>query len=87
MPARPRAPIPTQIKKLLNGGLWAADEALGGVFAGGPKVEELHEFDASFDDLFETVAASVPCTAERNAAFLKWRYGPGSPSIRLPYWA
>ena len=79
LPVRPRAPIPAPIKKLLNGGLWAADEALGSAFARGPKVEELQGFDESFDDLFETVAASVPCTAERNAAFLRWRYGPGSP--------
>lgn len=79
LPVRPRAPIPAPIKKLLNGGLFAADEALGGIFAGGQKVEELHDFDESFDELFETVAASMPCTAEKNAAFLKWRYGPGSP--------
>ncbi|MGB3632642.1 MAG: hypothetical protein WA982_01235 [Rubrobacteraceae bacterium] len=79
LPVRPRAQIPAPIKNLLNGGLWAVDEALGGVFAGGPKVQELHEFDDSFDELFEVVAASVSCTAERNAAFLKWRYGPGSP--------
>ncbi len=79
LPVRPRASIPAPIKKLLNGGLWATDEVLGGVFAGGPKVQELHEFDDSFDELFETVAASVPCAAERDAAFLNWRYGPGSP--------
>lgn len=79
LPVRPRAPIPAPVRKLLNGGLRAVDEALGSVFAGGPKVEELHEFDESFDELFEAVAASVPCTAERNAAFLRWRYGPGSP--------
>ncbi|CAN5616462.1 hypothetical protein BH24ACT22_BH24ACT22_21150 [soil metagenome] len=79
LPVRPRAPIPAPVQKLLNGGLWAADEALGAVFAGGSKVEELNEFDGSFDDLFESVAASVPCTAERDASFLRWRYGPGSP--------
>ncbi|MGF1473765.1 MAG: GNAT family N-acetyltransferase [Rubrobacteraceae bacterium] len=79
LPVRPRAPIPAPLQKLLNGGLRAADEALGGAFARGPKARELHEFDESFDELFESVAASVPCTAERDAAFLNWRYGPGSP--------
>ena len=79
LPARPRAPIPAPLQKVLNGGLQVADAILGGVFAGGPKVEQIHEFDEAFDDLFEVVAASVPCTAERNAAFLRWRYGSGSP--------
>ena len=79
LPVRPRAPIPAPVQKILNGGLRAADEALSGVFARGLKAQELHEFDDSFDDLFEAVAAGVPCTAERNAAFLKWRYGPESP--------
>ena len=79
LPVRPRAPIPDPVKKILNSGLRAADEALGHIFASGPKVEELHEFDESFDGLFEAVAGSLPCTAERDAAFLRWRYGPGSP--------
>jgi hypothetical protein len=43
------------------------------------EVEELDGFDDSFDDLFERVAAVVPCTAEKDTAFLRWRYGPGSP--------
>ena len=81
LPARPRAPIPPPVKKLLNGGLWVADEALGRVFARGPEVRELHGFDDSFDELFEVVASSVPCTAEKDAAFLRWRYGPGSPQL------
>jgi hypothetical protein len=42
-------------------------------------VEILDDFDASFDDLFESVAAAVPCVPEKDAAFLRWRYGPGSP--------
>ncbi|HZY64425.1 MAG TPA: hypothetical protein VFE21_00885, partial [Rubrobacteraceae bacterium] len=83
LPVRPRAPIPVPVQKLLNGGLRAADEVLGGVFASGPKVKELDEFDESFDELFEVVAASVPCTAERDAAFLRWRYGSGSPQHPL----
>src|SRR5215204_4203512 len=76
---RPRAPIPRPLQGLLNGGLRAVDEALGSGFAPDLEVEVLDGFDDSFDDLFERVAAVVPCTAEKDAAFLHWRYGPGSP--------
>lgn len=78
-PQRPRAPIPGPIKKLLNGGLWAVDEVLGRAFAGDLEAEVIEEFDESFDELFEKVAAAVPCTPEKDAAFLNWRYGPDSP--------
>ena len=40
-------------------------------------------FDESFDELFEAVAAVVPCIPEKDAAFLRWRYGPGSPQYPL----
>ena len=43
------------------------------------KVEVVNGFDESFDDLFECVAASVPCVPEKDAAFLRWRYGTGWP--------
>jgi hypothetical protein len=76
---RPRAPIPRPLQGLLNGGLRAVDEALGSGFGGDLEVEVLDGFDDSFDDLFERVAAVVPCLAEKDAAFLRWRYGPGSP--------
>ncbi|MDQ4063252.1 MAG: GNAT family N-acetyltransferase [Actinomycetota bacterium] len=76
---RPRAPIPTPIKGLLNGGLRLVDEALGSVFGGGLSAEVIEEFDESFDELFEKVASGVPCVPEKDAAFLRWRYGPGSP--------
>jgi hypothetical protein len=76
---RPRAPIPRPLQGLLNGGLRAVDEALGSGLGGDLEVEVLDGFDDSFDDLFERVAAVVPCTAEKDAAFLHWRYGPGSP--------
>jgi hypothetical protein len=76
---RPRAPIPRPLQALMNRGLEAVDEALGSYFGGDLEVEELDSFDDSFDDLFERVAAVVPCTAEKDAAFLRWRYGPGSP--------
>lgn len=78
-PPRPRAPIPGPVKGLLNGGLRLMDGVLGGAFAGGPKVEPVGHFDESFDAFFEKVAAGVSCTVEKDAAFLRWRYGPGSP--------
>ena len=79
-PPRPRAPIPEPAKRLLNGGLQAVDEALGAAFVGGRlKVQVLDGFDESFDELFEKVAAAVPCIPEKDSAFLSWRYGPGSP--------
>ena len=43
------------------------------------RVEALGGFDETFDELFESVAAVVPCVPEKDAAFLRWRYGPGSP--------
>ena len=79
-PVRPRAPIPAPLKGLLNGGLAAVDEALGRAFGGGHAVEVLEGFDESFDALFEETARAVPCMAEKDAAFLRWRYGPGSPA-------
>jgi hypothetical protein len=76
---RPRAPIPRPLQVLLNGGLRAVDEALGSGLGGDLEVQALDGFDESFDDLFERVAAVVPCTVEKDTAFLRWRYGPGSP--------
>jgi hypothetical protein len=76
---RPRAPIPRPLQELLNAGLRTVDEALGSGFGGDLEVEALDGFDDSFDDLFERVAAVVPCTAEKDAAYLHWRYGPDSP--------
>ena len=78
-PPRARAPIPGPVKSLMNGGLRLMDEALGGAFAGGPKVVPVQHFDESFDAFFEKVAAGVSCVVEKDAAFLRWRYGPGSP--------
>ncbi|MDQ4126342.1 MAG: GNAT family N-acetyltransferase [Actinomycetota bacterium] len=76
---RPRAPIPGPLKGLLNRGLRAVDEALARRFGGDLEAEVLEGFDDSFDDLFERIAAIVPCLPEKDAAFLGWRYGPGSP--------
>jgi hypothetical protein len=80
-PVRPRAPIPAPVKGLLNGGLRLVDEALGSGFGGGLEAEVVEGFDESFDELFEKVAASVPCVPEKDSAFLRWRYGPGSPQF------
>jgi hypothetical protein len=41
-------------------------------------------FDAGFDRFFESAAATIPCMAEKDATFLRWRYGPGTPRpVRL----
>ncbi len=80
-PLRPRAPIPKPVKELLNWGIRVVDEALGVVSGGGLKAEVLEGFDESFDELFERVASSVPCVPEKDSAFLRWRYGPGSPQF------
>lgn len=78
--------VPASLKPAMRGptlALRAADRALGAAFGRGPDVEPIGGFDAPFDGLFdglfEEVAAEVPCAAEKDAAFLRWRYGPGSP--------
>jgi hypothetical protein len=76
---RPRAPIPGPLKALLNRGFAVVDEALGNRFGSGLEAKVLDGFDESFDDLFGRIAAVVPCLPEKDAAFLSWRYGPGSP--------
>jgi hypothetical protein len=77
---RPRAPLPKPVKSLLNGALRTADAALIGASRNSLKVEVLEGFDDSFDGFFEEIAAAVPCLPEKDAAFLRWRYGPGSPT-------
>jgi hypothetical protein len=78
-PKRPRAPIPAPVKGLLNWGLQVVDEALSRGFGDRSRVEVLEGFDESFDVLFEKITAQVPCVPEKDSAFLRWRYGPGSP--------
>jgi hypothetical protein len=76
----PRLPTPLRpVMKLPRLGLRAIDGALGSAFGGDLKAEVLDGFDASFDELFESVAAAVPCVPEKDAAFLRWRYGPDAP--------
>src|SRR5215211_455040 len=71
---------PTLVPHLINRGLRMVDRALRNSFAAGDlKIEVLNGFDASFDKLFESVAAALPCVPEKDAAFLRWRYGPDSP--------
>lgn len=82
-PMRPRLPLPAPIKGLMNWGLEVADEALGAISGSGLSVEEIESFDESFDELFEAVAEAVPCVAEKDAAFLRWRYGPDSPQAPM----
>lgn len=62
--------------------LRTVDYALGRAFGGDLEVVEVETFDESFDVFFEKVAAEVPCVPEKDAAFLRWRYGPGSPHER-----
>lgn len=77
----PRLPaaVPKSVPRTLNAGLRALDGALGAAFGGGFHVEPVEEFGEEFDRLFEKVTAAMPCVPEKDAAFLRWRYGPGSP--------
>jgi hypothetical protein len=79
IPAFPTS-IPVPITRLFDCGLQAVDRALTATIpVDSLSVEVLEGFDETFDELFESVAAALPCTPERDAAFLRWRYGPGSP--------
>lgn len=78
-PPRPRAPLPTPVKAFFNKSLLTIDAGLGSGIGEGFRTEELKGFDESFDDFFEKIASVIPCMAEKDAAFLSWRYGPGSP--------
>src|SRR5918997_115343 len=79
VPALPRS-IPLPVRRLGDWGLRAVDRALMATMrVDGPGVEVLEGFDESFDELFESVASAVACVPEKDAAFLRWRYGPGSP--------
>ncbi len=77
----PRLPAPLRpAMKAPSLGLSVLDRALGSAFAKeGPEAQVLEGFDASFDELFESVAAALPCVPEKDSAFLRWRYGPDSP--------
>jgi hypothetical protein len=79
MPAFP-ASIPAPITRLFNWGLQTVDRALTPtILVDHLEVEVLEGFDETFSELFESVAAAVPCVPEKDATFLRWRYGPASP--------
>jgi hypothetical protein len=83
VPAFPTS-IPVPITRLFDWGLQAVDRALTATIpVDSLSVEVLEGFDETFDELFESVAAALPCTPEKNSAFLRWRYGPGSPQSRV----
>lgn len=71
--------VPGPVRRLLNGSIRATDEVL--TFPAGRtfQVEVVESFDERFDTLFENIADTVPCLPVKDAAFLRWRYGPGSP--------
>jgi hypothetical protein len=73
------ASVPMSIPRLFNRGLRVIDRALLSGFGSALEAKVFEEFDEFFDRLFENIAATVPCLAEKDAAFLRWRYGPGSP--------
>jgi hypothetical protein len=85
----PRLPgaFPRPIASLATLGLRAVDAIRVREPAGTLDVGEddpATAFDTAFDDLFETAAAAVPCVPQKDAAFLRWRYGPGTPRpVRL----
>jgi hypothetical protein len=79
VPALPKS-VPLPLTRSLNWGLRAIDRALMATMrVDRLGVEVLEGFDEGFDELFESVAAAVSCVPEKDAAFLRWRYGPGSP--------
>src|SRR5829696_7962909 len=79
VPAFPTS-IPTPLTQLFDWGLRTVDRALMATIpVDHLRVEVLEGFDETFDELFESVAAGVACVPEKDAAFLRWRYGPGSP--------
>jgi len=79
VPAFPTS-IPLPITQLFDWGLRTVDRALMATIpVDHLRVEVLEGFDETFDELFESVAAGVACVPEKDAAFLRWRYGPSSP--------
>lgn len=81
--ARLPVSLPGPVATGLNLGMRAADWVLTAGRAS-VRVKVLDEFDDRFDRLFESQAARIPCLAEKDAAFLRWRYGPSSPQPAGP---
>ncbi len=77
----PRSPgaLPPAAQRLPKHLLRAVDDVLLVNVRSHLRVETLDGFDHSFDDFFASIADVVPCLPEKDAAFLRWRYGPGCP--------
>ena len=80
----PRLPrvVPRPLATVVAAAFRAIDAARIRGSRGGLDVREedpATAFDEAFDRLFESAAAVVPCLAEKTSAFLRWRYGPGTP--------
>jgi hypothetical protein len=71
--------LPGPLRHLLNGGMRVTDEILTFCPRRGFKVDVFDSFDERFDRFFEMTADVLPCLPVKDAAFLRWRYGPGSP--------
>lgn len=72
-----RAPRP--LVRVANLGLRGFRSALAALSGSKARVEAVEGFDSRFDDLFANVAPAVTCLPVKDAAFLRWRYGAGSP--------
>ncbi|MBX5446553.1 MAG: GNAT family N-acetyltransferase [Sphaerobacter sp.] len=81
------AKLPVSLPGPLDGGvnlaLRAADRLLT-VGRKGVTVKVLDSFDERFDRFFESLTVRIACLAEKDAAFLQWRYGPSSPQPAGP---
>lgn len=79
LPNSPK-PTPTFISWPVNYGLRAVDRIVTGSYKEDDlRVDVLADFDETFNELFDSVAAAVPCVPEKDMMFLRWRYGPSSP--------
>lgn len=75
----PMEKLPGIATRLATVALRAADALLCLGITRGVRLEVVDDFDERFDRFFERTTQAVPCQAEKDAAFLRWRYGPGSP--------
>lgn len=76
-PNRPRG-LPRSSLVIASIGSRALDRVLMGAHHRLP-VHRLTSFDERFDELVRVVSATVGCTVRKDAEFLTWRYGVGSP--------
>ncbi|MBA2490079.1 MAG: GNAT family N-acetyltransferase [Chloroflexi bacterium] len=76
-PFRPRG-VPQTALVIASIGTRAVDRVLMGAHRGLP-VDRLTGFDERFDELLQGVSEGIRCTVRKDASFLSWRYGAGSP--------